>query len=106
MTIIIDGPQDRRAKRPNKPMFRPDGGPLPHGKPSDLHINARDRDDQSSTGNRDYSRHTLRKLRLPFPERYQDLRQDELRRTTSDRMRDIVRRSRNGGYRPFFRRTT
>jgi hypothetical protein len=99
MTIITDGPQDPRAKRPNKPMFRPDGGPLPHGKPSDLHINTRDRRDQSDTEEIGTTvEHTLRKLSLPFPERYQDLRQDELRRTTSDRMRDIVRRSRNGGY--------
>jgi hypothetical protein len=49
MTIIIMQAQNTRAKRRIDPSFRLDGGPLPHGKPRDLHIDTKDRRDQSHT---------------------------------------------------------
>jgi hypothetical protein len=49
MTIIIMQVQNPRAKLTTEPSFRLDGGPLPHGKPRDLHIDTRDRGDQSGT---------------------------------------------------------
>ena len=49
MTIIIMQAQNTRAMRRKDLSFRLDGGPLPHGKPRDLHIDTKDRGDQSTT---------------------------------------------------------
>ncbi len=49
MPIIIMQARNTCAKRRADTSFRPHGGPLPHGKPNDLHINPKDRGDQSDT---------------------------------------------------------
>lgn len=49
MTIIVEQAQDARAKRRINPSFRPDGGPLPHGKPEALPIDLKNQKDQSNT---------------------------------------------------------
>ena len=49
MTIIITQAQNTCAMRRKDLSFRLDGGPLPPGKPRDLHIDTKDRGDQSIT---------------------------------------------------------
>lgn len=53
MTIIVEQAQDTRASRRINPLFRPDGGPLPHGNPKALPIDLKEQKDQSNTWNRD-----------------------------------------------------
>jgi len=48
MIIIIMQAQNTRAMRRIDLSFRLDGGPLPHGNPGDLHIDTKDRADQST----------------------------------------------------------
>lgn len=49
MTIIEELPDDTRAKRRIDPRFRRNGGAFPGGKTEPLHIDTKDRGDQSST---------------------------------------------------------
>lgn len=48
MTIIAERASDTRAKRRIDPAFRHHGGPSPHGKPGDLHIDRNEGEGQNN----------------------------------------------------------
>jgi hypothetical protein len=49
MTIIAEQAQDTRAKRRINPSFRPDDGPLPHGKPKAFPVDLKNQKGQRNT---------------------------------------------------------
>ena len=66
MTIIDEQPQDARAKRRINPLFRPDGGPLPHGNPPAFPIVLKKQKDQSNTWESRQQRSTPLQAALAF----------------------------------------
>ena len=74
MTIIAEQAQSTRPKGRINPSFRPDGGPLPHGKPEAFPIVLKNKKDQSNTWESRQQRSTPNaSFACLFPWRYSHL---------------------------------